>query len=616
MMTNADDIARQRSVHARWLAVLLALVTAALFSRSLPYAFVAYDDDTFVYENPVVKQGLTREGVEYAFAIHGPSQYHPIAYLSHMVDVSLFGLKPAGHRAHSILAHAASAALLLLLLHRLTGSVWRSALVAAVFALHPLRVESVVWIAERKDVTCMLLMLLTLHAYVSYARAPSEGRPSAPLPGTLPGASGPSPRVTWYIAVVALFAMSLLSKPMAVTLPGVMWLLDYWPLGRIAKPQACAGGGATPATPAPVALVVIEKFPLLALGGASMWLTVLCQRDAGTVMSLDSLPMGLRVVNALASLAAYTGKLFWPTDLAVLYPLRAGPNWPMASIGAATLVVVTTIALAQRRTRPAILVGWLWYLGTLLPVIGLVQVGVQSMADRYTYLPLIGPTIALVWLAGEAVAPLRATRALGAAMGALAISAMCLVTWRQLPHWRDSESLFRQAIAATGDNAVMEFNLGNVLTAQQRYDEAVTHLRRAAEIDPRQARYPNNLGIALIRSSRASDAVAAFRRAIELDPNHPSARSNLGAALMETDDLAGAIHAFHGAIEHRPNSVEARRGLSITHNTLGTRLAREGKMREAVAEFETAMRVDPDNAAASVNYERARRAAATQPAPR
>lgn len=590
-MTTAEDNAWRRSVLARWLAAALALVTITLFARSLPYEFVAYDDDVFVYENPVVKRGLTVEGVRYAFAIHPPS-YHPIAYLSHMTDVSLFGLSPAGHRAHSIAAHAASAALLLLLLHRLTGSVWRSAFVAALFAAHPLRVESVVWIAERKDVTCMLLMLLTLHAYVSYARA------------------GVRRRVPWYAATLALFAMSLLAKPMAVTLPGVMILLDYWPLRRFAKPQAGSAGegdlAAAQAAPAPLARIIAEKIPFVLLAVAASWLTVLCQREANAIATIERTSVAMRVSIAAIGYAMYWAKFVWPIDLAVLYPLRPEIPWGKALASLAFVVVVTALAIHQRRRRPIVIVGWLWYLGTLLPVIGLVQIGSLAMADRYTYLPMIGPVAALVWLANEAAGRWSARRSLRAAAAVIVLAFFAAVTLWQMPYWRNSETLFRRALAVGGDNPVMCFNLGLVLYRQDRFAEAAPYFEKSAALDATKLKTWLMLARTFWRVNRLDDAMLASRQAQAMAPMSADTWQSVGTSHLLRNELPDAINALRQARTLSGGEPGVSSQLSIALNRMGMRHAVEGRTKEAAALFAEAIAVNPANADAAANLAKAR----------
>ena len=578
-MTNADDIARQRSVHARWLAVLLALVTAALFSRSLPYEFIAYDDNVFVYENPVVRRGLTIEGIRYAFAIHKPS-YHPIAYLSHMTDVSLFGLNPAGHRAHSILAHAASAALLLLLLHRITGSVWRAALVASFFALHPLRIESVVWVAERKDVTCMLLMLLTLHAYVSYTRAKLR-------------------RAAWYAATVLLFAASLLAKPMAVTLPGVMCLLDYWPLKRFGE----SGAGSPPA-----ARIIAEKIPFALLALAASWLTVLCQREADAIASFEDAGLMKRASTAIVAYASYVLKFFWPVDLALLYPLRPEIPWGRAAASLVFVVAATAWAIHQRRRRPVVAVGWFWYLGALLPVVGLVQIGSLSMADRYTYLPMIGPVMALVWLASEAAVRLSPRRSLRVAAASLAVAFFAAMTWWQLPYWRDSETLFRRALVVGGDNPVMCFNLGFVLFREDRFAEAAPYFEKAAALDATKLNAWLMLARTLCRVNRLDDALLAAKQARAMSPESAKTWQCVGMSHLLRDELPEAIEALRRARELSQGDSDASVSsqLSIALNRLGMRHAVEGRINEAAALFAEAVAANPSNADAAANLSKAR----------
>jgi protein O-mannosyl-transferase len=409
------------------ICVSLLLAVALVFGQTVGHEFINYDDQQYVYENPQVEGGLTLRGIAWAFTTSHASNWHPLTWLSHMVDCQLYGLHAGGHHLTNILLHAAAAILLFLVLWRMTGDLWPSAFVAAVFAVHPLRAESVAWVAERKDVLSGLFFLLILWAYVSYAR-----HPFSPIR---------------YLTVVVLFALGLMAKPMLVTLPFLLLLLDYWPLGRIGLPAA--GGGSFPFP----RRVVVEKIPLLALAIASCMATFLVQVKA--VVALDAIPISSRIANALVSYVAYMGNFFYPMGLAVFYPLPASglPIWKVVGSTLA-LTGVSVAAQAWRRRFPYLFVGWFWYLGMFVPVIGLVQVGSHSMADRYTYLPQIGLCLAVTWGVTQIAVSRHYRRWVCGVASVLAVLVLMGIAWRQTSYWRDSETLFTHALACTANNYI------------------------------------------------------------------------------------------------------------------------------------------------------------------
>jgi protein O-mannosyl-transferase len=491
------------------LFVLLAVPVCAVFGRAVAFPFVNFDDNTYVYDNPFVAQGLSLEALGWALTTTRGGIWHPLTWLSHLLDVELFGLRPWGHHLVSVLLHALNAGLLFVVLRRLTGARWRSWLVAALFALHPLRVQSVAWVSERKDLLSALLGLTALLLYLRYARRPSRGG---------------------YLALAAVFALGLAAKPMLVTLPLLLLLLDWWPLGRFSFRASAAGRG-----PGPAALLR-EKAALLAIAVLFGIVSIHAQRSVGALMDLDAYPLAGRVANALVATAGYLGKLLFPANLAVFYPLRpGGAVWPAAAGALAALAGITAVAAREARRRPYLLAGWLWYLATLLPVSGLIQVGHQAMADRYTYLPLIGLQLAAVWALAEISRRRPRLRAALVVAAAAVLPALAAASWREVGHWRDSEHLMRRALAVTRDNFTAHNNLATALMTQARYDEAVPHLEAALRIRPDHFNAHLNLGQILLMRGRAREAAALFAEAARLDPGSADARRLLAQAQAALD---------------------------------------------------------------------------------
>ena len=474
---------------------LLFVGTMLLFSRAMRYGFVNYDDPAYVTENPHVQGGLRWAGVVWAFT--APADYwHPLTWLTHMLDWQLYGAMAFGHHLTSVLWHALNAVLAFLLLRRLGAGLWLGAFAAALFAWHPLRVESVAWVTERKDVMSGCFFLLTLLAYAWYVGGRAAGRP------------------WWraYLLTLACFAAGLMSKPLLVTLPLVLLVLDFWPFGRFSAP-------------ARLRLLLLEKLPFFALAGAATIATVLMQRQTGAFV-LD-LSLGARAGNAIVSVARYLGKFLWPFDLIVCYPHPG--SWPaLAVLAAAALVLgLSWLAWRERRRRPWIAAGWLWFLIMLLPVIGLVQVGFQAMADRYTYLPLLGIEVAALWSLRPAFRT-RGARTAAAAMAAMVLMACGARTWNQEGVWRDSVALFTHAAAVTAHNDVAEGFLASALFAAGRLDESETHAERARMLNPRNANALIALAGIRERQGRLADAAALLRTALALRADQPLVQCQLG----------------------------------------------------------------------------------------
>ncbi len=493
----------------RWIAPALFAGTFALYARTGRFSFLHYDDDRYVTDNPVVRAGLSWRGVTWAFTTLDVSNWHPLTWLSHMVDVQLFGLNAGAHHLINAFLHAVNATLLFLVLRRMTGAHWRSAVVAALFAVHPLRVESVAWISERKDLLSSLFGLLMLGAYARCAERPGTWR---------------------YVLVVAAFTASLLAKPMWVTAPFLLLLLDVWPLRRVLGWTAAPGAGPAPSAPVSPWRAAAEKLPLVALSLGSAAVTIVAQDRGGSLVGLG-LPFATRLQNAVVSYASYLLKSIWPVDLAAFYPYPIGGPSPWQVAGATALLsVLTAFVVWRRRGEPWLIVGWLWFLGTLVPVIGIVQVGMQSMADRYTYLPSMGLLVAAVWSAGELAGQSRWRRQTAVAGAMAAVIVLGAVTFRQIGFWSDQVSLFQHTVAATGPNPRAQLFLAQGLGAEGRFAEAVAHAAESSRLDPLNARAHKNLGYFLYRTGRIDDAIAALERAIALDPSYAEAHGNLAIA--------------------------------------------------------------------------------------
>jgi Flp pilus assembly protein TadD len=529
-------------------AVGLALGALLLYAGALPNDFV-FDDEAYVLGNVNVQRGLDWPAVRWAFTSVYKSNYHPLTWLSHAVDWSLWGANPSGHRLAGVLLHAANTALLFLLFRGMTGSAGRSAVVAALFAVHPLRVESVAWVAERKDTLSTLFWLAALHAYVRYAR---------------------SGRVRPYVLALVFMVLGVLSKQMVVTLPFVLLLLDFWPLGRLA----------------PLGRSLLEKLPFVAVAAAGSAAAIVAQSRGGSLVPLDVIPLDQRVANAAVSYVRYLAKAAWPVDLAVFYPFRAVP-FADAAAAAVLLAVVTAVAVRVARRHPAVTFGWVFYLVTLVPVIGLVQIGAQASADRYTYVPLIGIFAAVCWLAADLAAGRPALRSLAAPAAALLVATLSVTTVRQLETWRDEVRLYQHAISVTRDNFLAHDNLGTALVSRGRLPEAIGHYRESVRIRPRGVTY-SNLGSALADLGMAREAVAAHREAVRLEPADAVHRVNLASALAADGRLEEAAAEMAEAVRLQPDNVVAR-------TRLARLLANKGRRAEARGHLEAALRLEPSN---------------------
>ena len=536
---------------------MLLVATLAVYAPVRHFDFVNFDDPEYVRDNPHVRGGLTPASLAWAVASTGSANWFPVTRLSHLLDAQLFGMRAGPHHLSSVLFHALAALCLFAFLRRATRARWPSAFVASLFALHPSHVESVAWVAERKDVLCALFWFLALWAYVRYAERPGVGR---------------------YLLVLLPFCLGLMSKPMIVTLPLVLLLLDVWPLGR--RPA------------------LREKVPFFALAVAGAIATYLVQRGSGAVEALAAFPFGLRVENALVSYVVYIAKMFWPTRLAVFYPYPIRIPWWQLGLAAISLAGISILVLRSVRSRPYLAAGWLWYLVTLAPVIGLVQVGAQARADRYLYVPMVGLSIMLAWGVADWLRSAPRLRPVVAALALAACLSSAALAAAQVQHWKDSQALFEHALAVTDGNYLAHHNLGVALAEMPgRLPEAIAHYQAALAIQPGSARVHTDLASALAKlPGRAPEAIAEYRAALRISPDSAIPHNNLGNALSGIPGrLPEAIAEYQAALGIDPDYAEA-------HNNLGFALAQApGHLPEAIREYREALRLRPDYAEAHAN---------------
>jgi tetratricopeptide (TPR) repeat protein len=548
----------------KWVAcAVLGAAVLAAFWPALCCSFVNYDDPLYVTENWHVRHGLNGVGLRWAFTAVTASNWHPLTWVSHMLDCQIYDLQPAGHHLTSLLLHIANSVLLFLLLNRLTGALGRSGLVAAMFALHPLRVESVAWISERKDVLSSFFWLLSVGAYVRYVQEIKV--------------QGSKFKVYYALALV-LFACALISKPMVVTLPFVLWLLDYWPLGRWQF------------TPKFSWQPVLEKIPFLALSVASCFVTFLVQHRAGTVATLDRFPLSIRLANVCVAYARYLSKNFWPVDLVTFYPYVAWRGWQI--FGAVMLLAgMTALALLRARTSPYLLVGWLWFLGMLVPVIGLVQTGGQAMADRFSYLPGIGLGIMTVWGLCDLVATAPRIRMILSTVAGLAAVLFAILTWRHTGDYHDSRSLWEADLRVYPHCLVAHNNFSRWLTEQGQWDEALDHSRQALAILSDDPTAHNDLSRIFLHEGKPDEAIAEGLKSVQLQPRSEVNRQTLARAYLQKGDFAAAAASLREAIKIEPTASDA-------WCNLGYALLQQGQIPEAAAAYEKSLELNPDYALA------------------
>jgi tetratricopeptide (TPR) repeat protein len=585
------------------ISLFLILVTFAAYWQVRHHEFISLDDNLYVTENPHVQGGLSIKGLVWSVTRSYAGHWHPITWLSHMLDTDLYGLNPGGHHMTNVLFHAANTLLLFLLFQKMTGAVWRSGFVAALFALHPLHVESVAWVAERKDVLFTFFWMLTLWAYLFFVKRQNFKR---------------------YLLVLLCFILSLMSKPMAVTLPFVLLLMDYWPLSRfklekwtdIVQQKRL------------LSRIILEKVPLFFLTAGFSIFTLLSHWKGGALTSFAKIPLGMRVGNALVSFIGYITKMIWPANLAVLYPHpMILPIWEIAG-AALLLTILTALMFVAGRRRPYLLVGWLWYLGTLFPVMGLVQAGVQAMADRFAYIPLIGLFIIVAYGVPDLLARWRYRRIALATSSGLVLSMLMLTTLSQVKLWQNTVTLFSHTLEVTGDNPIIHNNLGVTLMKQGEEKEAWAHYIRALEINPNYADAQYNLGALLVRQGKDQEAMVQLAKTLRIRPGHAEAHHDLGVLLTKQGKIQEAIHHYTEAMRAKADYAEAYRNLGIAlvsqgrekeavphfrkaleinpkdyiaHNNLGAALSRQGKIGEAMDHYTQALQINPISADAHYN---------------
>jgi protein O-mannosyl-transferase len=545
------------------IALLLSLLVAGVYGQTASHPYINLDDPDYVSENGRVLGGLSAGNVAWAFSTFHAANWHPLTWLSHMADVSLFGAAPGPQHLVNAVLHLANVLLLFFGLSRMTGALWRSAFAAALFAVHPLNVESVAWIAERKNLLSTLFLLLAIGAYARYAADRSIRR---------------------YATVALLFALALMCKPMPVTLPLLLLLLDIWPLGRLdARSGQVAGAGAARSR---LIRLAAEKLPLLALSAASAAVTLIGQSKGGALRSLEVVPAGLRISNAVVSGAEYLAKAVWPHPLALFYPLPPViPAWKVA-VAAILLGGLTILSVRARRSYPCLLTGWLWYLVSMSPVIGLVQVGNAAMADRYAYVPTIGLFVAVSWLAGDAVRGRRALRVAAAVAGGAAIVFFSTFAWRQAALWGDGERLYANTLSVIRENWLVMNNHGTLYEARGDHARAIDCFRAVVRIHPRYAPGWNNLGMATDAQGNTREAMGFYREALRLDPGSAEAWNNLAVASNGLGLVAAAIEDLREAIRLRSNYPDAWFNLGVAY-------ARLGRHVDAVSCYREALRLRP-----------------------
>jgi tetratricopeptide (TPR) repeat protein len=571
-----SSLSGRENFFAAGVCILLVALVWVVFGQTLGHQFLQWDDFPYVFQNEQVNRGLTWGGIVWAFTHSHSANWHPLTWISHALDCQFYGLNPGLHHLTNVILHATTSVLLFLGLRNMTGSLKRSAFVAAIFAIHPLHVESVAWLAERKDVLSGLFLVLTLGAYVRYARR--------------------APSMASYTAVMLLFACGLMCKPSLVTLPVLLLLLDWWPLGRFSAGPVVSGKQGIQEEQIYIATrrrLVLEKIPLLLLSAASIFATLVVQHEA--VVPVHAFPLSERISNAIVSYAAYLGQLFFPVNLAAYYPYPAG-GWPVLEVsGAVILLLMISLGVFwQKNKRPWLICGWLWYLIMLLPMIGLIQVGEQARADRYTYLSLIGPTISITWLCAEWCASRRG-RSYAPGFVALAVVMTLTILARvQTSYWKNNESLWTHALSVTSNNGFAHYNLGTSQLEKNDVEAALGEFRKALETKPDLWDAEYSIGNICLKSGRPEEAIPHYQKAISLNGRDAEALYNLGVCFAQTGDFPEAMSAYQKALEIKTNYAAA-------NNNLAALLARNGRLDEAIACFEKAVRDKPDYADARCN---------------
>jgi len=532
------------------ICIFLVLATATIYWQVKDHEFINYDDNIYVTENLNVQAGLTRESVSWAFTTSHHATWFPMTWLSHMLDYQLYGLHPKGHHLTSLFLHIANALILFIVLSRMTGALWQSGFVAVIFALHPFNVESVAWVAQRTNVLSTFFWLLTMWAYIRYVEKPNIKR------------SG---------LMVLFFALGLMSKPMLVTLPFVLLLMDYWPLRRFKLGQE-KGNGDIPekyTDKGPDILrLVREKIPLFLLATGAGIVTFIVQKSGGAFQSMETISLSARLTNAMVSYLEYLEKMIWPRGLSILYPHPGNTLavWKGILCGMA-LVGITIISIRLIRKAPYFAVGWFWYLGTLVPVIGIVQAGGHAMADRYAYIPLIGIFIIVAWGVPELISKWRHKEKVLSVSAGILIPTLMVMTWTQVGHWKNSITIYKHAIRVTDKKypslALIHNNLGIALRVEQKKEEAISHYKMAIKLNPNYTKAHYNLGNALFSMNETEEAISHYKTAVKLKPNYTNAHYNLGYALLQKGEMKEAVHHFRETLKLRPDFVAARNHLEL-----------------------------------------------------
>jgi len=545
-------------------AGLIALACLVIYYRVTGFDFINLDDDIYVYENAMVAAGLSAKSIAAAFASFHATNWHPVTWISHQLDVSLFGLNGGSHHAINVALHIGNSALLFFLLSGLSGDRWKSAFAAAVFAIHPAHVESVAWIAERKDVLSTLFMLLAMFAYWRYTQDTTNKR-------------------TYLIALV-LFAIGLMAKPMLVTFPFLLLLIDYWPLKRIDEFRW------TNLRP-----IIVEKIPFFALSAISAVVTIVAQKTGGAVQSLETFSLQDRLANAVVSYAKYVVMMFYPTNLAVWYPFDKNLTGLQIGASAILLAVISAICIWQIRKRPYLFVGWFWFIGTLVPVIGIIQVGRQALADRYTYVPYIGLSVAVIWLVGEFAERIRVPVAARAAVAGIAIAVLGVVAYGQVSYWKNSETIYTRALNVTQNNYLVEANYCRYLDQLNRLDEASRHCTAAVAIDPRGVDALNTLGDLQLKQGKLDDAKQNFQKVIEIDSNYSLAYANLGIIETKSENFEAAINYFDQAVSHDASGFFDAGRRAEAYSSIGSAALAKKKYDMSAKAYERAIEAAPNN---------------------
>jgi tetratricopeptide (TPR) repeat protein len=561
------------------ICLALALATLATFWQVRGHEFITtFDDDLYIVDNDHVKAGLTFKGVVWAFTTAHAFNWHPLTWISHMLDCRFFDVNPAGHLFTNVLIHIANTLLLFLVLKRATTNLWASAFIAAAFALHPLHVESVAWASERKDVLSTFFGILAIWAYLRYTEHPNIQR---------------------YLLTALLFCLSLLSKQMLVTLPIVLLLLDYWPLGRLKLAQQSSRNPPKTVPSVSIRRCLLEKVPLLLLSVAASLVVYLVQLRTGTVRSYLEFPLSCRITNALVAYVAYIGKMFWPAHLAIFYPHQEAnlPLWQIIGSGL-LLLLITAAAIYKARQKPYLLVGWLWYLVTALPVIGIVQVGVQAYADRYTYVPLTGLFIIIAWGANDLFSRLCHRQAVLALVAVAVIAALGVMQHRQVKYWRDGMTLYTHATQVTKNNWWAYHHIGELFFREEKFDEAIKYLNDALRIKPDFADAHNNIGAALVRQEKFDEAIQHLTEALQINPASAEAHANLGFAFAKMGDDKQAIEHYLASLQIDPAQPE-------TQFNLANSFMKKGELDRAVLHYQQALNLKSDYLEARSNLAKA-----------